>query len=207
MADQGQVVIIRVRVGLFHLVEGEHDVADAAVVLHPPPDIFLADLGHHRIVARKIVLDADDHVATRGEGVGEEGVLGALHRVAVTQDRNRQIDHLGDRFHLAVAAHGKFDRDVAILAQRVKEGDGLVVDRPFACGEIAKRHDDAERKQNDKSAFHINLPQTRMDRIAEDLEKRVCKLGARSGCRPINSSLPHRKGTYYRRQTPRNEPQ
>ena len=156
MTDQGQVTIVRVGVALLQFVDSEHDVENAAVVLHPAADKFLAHLRHHRIVGFEIVLDADDHIAAGSKDVGEKRVFGVLDGVAVAEDRDRQIDHLGDRFHFAVAAHGKVDGNGAVAAQGIHECQRLVMDRPFARGEIGKADHGANRK-NDNSALHVRL--------------------------------------------------
>jgi hypothetical protein len=95
MPDQGQVTAIGTWVLLLQFVDGELDVGNAAVVLHPAADIFHADLRHHRIVGIKVVLNAHDQVAARRKQIGEERILGKFDRVAVAEDRNRQLDHFG----------------------------------------------------------------------------------------------------------------
>ena len=62
------------------------------------------------------MLDADRHVAARGENVRQEGILGEPDGVAVVEDRHRQRDHAGIRLHLLVAPHGDVDRDRTVVA-------------------------------------------------------------------------------------------
>jgi hypothetical protein len=83
MPDQGEVMIVGVRVLFPELVDGEPDIGNGAVVLHAAADIFLAHFRHHRIVGFKIVLNAHDHVTGRSKRIGEERMLGILDRVAV----------------------------------------------------------------------------------------------------------------------------
>jgi hypothetical protein len=142
MSHQGQVAVVRVRVQLLHSLDGEHDVEDAAIILRPAADIFFADLRHHRIVAVKIVLDADDKIATRGKRVGNESVFGMLDGVAMAKDHHRQFDHFSHRLHRAVAPNGDVDSDLAVAPQDVAECQRLVADQPLARGEIG---DDRQR--------------------------------------------------------------
>jgi hypothetical protein len=127
------------------LVDGELDVEDATVVLHAAADIFLADLGDHGIVGLEIVLDAHDQIAARGKDIGQERVLGVLHGVAMAQDRHRQVNHVGDRLDLAVAANGELDGDRAVGPLGINIGEGPVVDGPFAGGEIGGHPQGANR--------------------------------------------------------------
>ena len=156
MTDQGQPTIVCVGITLLQFIDGEHDVENAAVVLHAAADKFLAHLRHHRIVGFEIVLDADDHIAAGGKDVGEKRVFSVLDGVAVAEDRDRQIDHLGDRFHFAVAAHGEIDGNDTVAAQGIHECQRLVMDRPFTRGEIGKADHGANQK-NYNSALHVRL--------------------------------------------------
>jgi hypothetical protein len=63
------------------------------------------------------------------------------------EDRNRQLDHFGDRFNFAIAANGDIDRDRTIAAQGVAECQGLVMHGPFARGEIGNHHDKRKPKE------------------------------------------------------------
>ena len=132
------LVVVGVGLDLLHFVDGKMDVGDAALNLRQAADIELADLGHHRRIGRQIMLRADRQIAARGEGVGEERILGVLDGVAVIEDRNRQLDHAGIGLHFLVAPNGDIDRDQTIVARRIMEGDRLVTDRPFARGEVAR---------------------------------------------------------------------
>ena len=119
MSDHGQMVVVRVRLDLLHLVDGKLDVGDAALILRQTADIEFADLRHHRRIGRQIMLDADRQIAARGEHVREEGIFGEFDGVAVVEDRHRQLDHAGIRLHFLVAPHGDIDRDRTVVARRI----------------------------------------------------------------------------------------
>jgi hypothetical protein len=57
------------------------------------------------------------------------------------------LDHFGDRFNFAIAANGDIDRDRTIAAQGVAECQGLVMNGPFARGEIGNHHDKRKPKE------------------------------------------------------------
>jgi hypothetical protein len=129
MSHHDQMAVIRVRLDLLQLVDCEHDIGNAPIILQPAADIFLADLRHHRIVGFEVVLNAHDHVAAGGKNVGEKGVLGELDGIAMIEDRQRQFDHVGHRLQFPVAANGDIDGDRTVASQRVVECERLVMDR------------------------------------------------------------------------------
>ena len=116
MADDGQMIVVGIRLELAHLLDGESDVGNAALDLRQSADIELARLGHHRRVGRQVMLNADSHVAARSKHVGQERVLGELDGVAVVEDSDRQLDHAGFGLHLPVATHGDIDLDQPVAA-------------------------------------------------------------------------------------------
>jgi hypothetical protein len=154
MSHHDQMAVIRVWLDLFQLVDREQDIGNAAIILQPAADIFFPHLRHHRIVGLEVVLDAHDHVAAGGKNVGEKGVLGEFDGIAMIEDRHGQFDHVGHRLHLPVAANGDIDGDRAVASQRVKECQRLVMDRPFARGEIGDCYQRANRKHGGNAAFH-----------------------------------------------------
>jgi hypothetical protein len=64
------------------------------------------------------VLDADDQIAAGGKNIGEKRVFGILDGIAMAEDRDRQIDHLGDRLHFPVAANG----EVTVTVRPLRKG-------------------------------------------------------------------------------------
>jgi hypothetical protein len=78
-----------------------------------------------------------------------------LDRVAVAEDGDRQVDHLGHRLYFAVAANGNFHGDIAVLAQDVIGRQCNAADAPFIGGEIGRYRHHAQAK-HDQSALHEN---------------------------------------------------
>ena len=132
------------RLDLLHFLDGKMDVGHAALDLRQAADIEFADFGHHRRIGRQVMLRADRQVTAHGKDVGEERILGVLDGVAVVEDRNRQRDHAGIGLHFLVASNGNIDRDQAIVARSIVEGDGLMLDRPLARGEVSNREQEGE---------------------------------------------------------------
>ncbi|QQO17018.1 hypothetical protein JJB99_13175 [Bradyrhizobium diazoefficiens] len=111
MPDEGNVVVVDVLLPLFQLGQREKNVGLAADVDLAPADIFLADMGYERRIARQVLLDAGHEIAARGKHVGKEGILGGLDGVAVADDGKRELPEAEIGLGLVIAPHGELDRD------------------------------------------------------------------------------------------------
>ncbi len=140
---------------LLHFIEGKADVGYAALNLRQSAHIELADLRHHGWIGRQVMLDAHHDVAAGSKHVCQERVFGEFDGVAVVEDRDRQHDHAGIGLHFLVAPHCDVDRDRPVVARRVVERQRLVVNRPFAGGEITNNHQRRKRKQNCNTTLHV----------------------------------------------------
>jgi hypothetical protein len=82
MADDRQASIIAIRLDFFHLADCKDNRLFSAGT--PASGLHIARRGSVTSGASvgKVVLNADDQIAARGENVGEKGILGVAHRVA-----------------------------------------------------------------------------------------------------------------------------
>ena len=154
MTNHGEAIIVGVRHDLLQVFNRELNVGYTALVNRKAADIELADLGHQRRIAGKVMLDADRQIATSGEEVREERVLGEFDGVAVIEDRDRQLDHASERLHFLVPAHRNINGDWPI-ARLIEESHRLMPNEPLAATEIGCRDDGTERKYDDDSALHV----------------------------------------------------
>ena len=153
MTDEGDVVVVGVLLPLLQVVEHEKDIGLAADVDLAPADIWLANMGRQRRIARQVLLDAGDEIAACGEHVGEEGILRGLHRIAIADDGEREFQEAEIGLRLVVAPYRKFDRDRP-LARGVEQGQGLMADREPADEDIFAGAEDAEKGQDCKHPLH-----------------------------------------------------
>ena len=109
MADQGQVVIVRIGLPLLQLAQHEQNIGFAFLVDAGAAHIRLARYRHQRRIGRIVLLDAGHKIAARGKHVGKERVLGVLDRVAVRDDRDRKLPEAFIGLELIVATHREVD--------------------------------------------------------------------------------------------------
>src|SRR5215468_11095774 len=135
MPDQRQVTIVGVWLQLLQFAENEHDVGFAAQVDIASADIGRVHLGHQRRIARKVLLDAGDKIASRGKVVREERVFGVLYGVAIADDGDGKFPKAVISLHLVVAAHREVD-GYGSLPRSVEKAQRLMADGPLADGQI-----------------------------------------------------------------------